>query len=99
MFLIYSLLVFQLHLINFLPNLLIAFNYSSLAFNLFKSPSLLPFSSNCLLKTLPNGENSNLTFSTTPGLYPKSLPVKYSYFSNSPDDNADILAVCLSKSY
>ena len=68
-------------------------------FYLFKSPSFLSFSSKALLKTLPNGEYSNLAFSTTPGLYPKSSPVKYSYFSNSPDDNTEILAASLSKSY
>ena len=42
---------------------------------------------------------SNLAFSTTPGLYHKSSPVKYSYFSSSSDDNEDILAASLSKSY
>ena len=50
-------------------------------------------------KASPNGEYWNLTFSGTFGLYPKSSPVKYSYFSNSPLDNADILAASLSKSY
>ena len=34
-------------------------------------------SSNPLLKTLPDGEFSNLTFSATPVLYPKFSPVKY----------------------
>ena len=46
-----------------------------------------------------NGKYSNFAFSTTPGLYPKSSPVKYSYFSNSPDDNVEILSASLSKSY
>ena len=59
----------------------------------------LSFSSNPLLKTSPNGEYSNLAFSTTPGLYPISSLVKCSYLSNSPDDNAEILAAPLSKFY
>ena len=46
----------------------------------------IPSSSNLLLKTWPNGEYSNLTWEhsnqTTTGLYTKSLPIKYSYFSN-----------------
>ena len=50
-------------------------------------------------KAFPDGKYWNLTFSSTFGLYPKSSPVKYSYFSNSPLDNADILAACLSRSY
>ena len=54
---------------------------------------------NLLFKASPNGEFSNLTFSTTPGLYPKSAPVKYSYLSNSLDNEAEILAAFLSKSY
>ena len=62
--------------------------------NLFKSTSILSYPSNSLLKPLSNGEYSNLAFSTTPGLYPTSLPVKY-----SPDDNAGILAASLSKLY
>ena len=52
-----------------------------------------------LLKASPNGEFRNLTFSSAFGLYPKSSPVKYSYFSNSPLYNGDILAAFLSKSY
>ena len=43
-----------------------------------------------LLKSSPTGEYSNLAFSTTLGLYPKPSPVKYSYLSNSLDDNAEI---------
>ena len=42
------------------------------------------------------GEYSNLACSTTPGLYPKSSPVKYSYLSSSLDDNAEIVAASLS---
>ena len=57
----------------------------------------LSSSSNPLLKTLPNGEYSNLAFSATCGLYPKPSPVKYSYFSDSPDESAEILAVSLSR--
>ena len=52
-----------------------------------------------LIKSSPNGEYSNLAFSTTLGLYLKSSPVKYSYLSNSLDDNAEILATSQSKSY
>ena len=52
-----------------------------------------------LLKASPNGKYSNLAFSTNPGLYLKSSPVKYSYISSSLDDNANILAASLSKSY
>ena len=52
------------------------------------------------VKTMPNGDNSNLSFSNIFGLYPKSSPVKYSYFSRrSLDDNAEILAASLPKSY
>ena len=51
-----------------------------------------------LVKVYPNGEYSNLAFSTIPGLYPKSSSVKYSCLSNSLDDNADILGASLSKS-
>ena len=40
-----------------------------------------------------------LAISTTPWLYSKSSPVKYSYFSNSPGDNAENLADSSSKSY
>ena len=40
-----------------------------------------------------------LASSTTSGLYPKSSPVRYSYQSNSLDDNAGILATSLSKLY
>ena len=60
------------------------------------NPSFLSLSFNPLLKTLYNGEYSNLACSATPVLYSKSLPVKYSCLSNSFDDNADLLAVSLS---
>ena len=57
------------------------------------------FLSLLLFKALFNGEYSNLTFPTTPGLYPKSSPVKYSYFkqysnihsSNYLDDDEETL--------
>ena len=50
-------------------------------------------------KTAPNGEYSNLVFSSTLGLCPKSSPVKYSYFSKkSLDYKADIFAASLPKS-
>ena len=55
--------------------------------------------SNPLLNILPNGYYSNLACSATPGLYPKSSLVKYSYLSNSLDDTAEILAASLFKSY
>ena len=45
------------------------------------------------------GEYSNFALSTTSGVYRKSSPVRYSYLSNSPLDNADILSASLSKSY
>ena len=48
---------------------------------------------------MPNGGYSDWAYSTTPGLYLKSLPVKYSYLSNSLDDNAEMWAASLSKSY
>ena len=54
--------------------------------SLQKSFLFIP-SSNYLLKTLFNGEYSNLACSTTPGLYPKSSPIKYSDLSNSLDDS------------
>ena len=52
-----------------------------------------------LLKTSPNGEYSNLAFLSTLGLYPKSSSVRYSYLSNSLQDNAGILVASLSRSY
>ena len=55
---------------------------------------------NALLSDMPNGEYSNLAFSNTLGLCPKSSSVKYSYLSKrSLDDNAEILAASLLKSY
>ena len=71
----------------------------SKSFSLFKGPSFLSSFSNHVLKTLPDGEYSNLAGSTIPGLYYKSSPLKYSYLSSSLDSNTDILAASLSKSY
>ena len=51
------------------------------------------------LNILPNGEYSNLACSTVLGFKPKSSPVKYSYLSKLLEDNVDILAAFLSKSY
>ena len=68
-------------------------------YRFFKIPSFLLSLSNPLLKILPNGKYSNLACSTIPDLYPKSLTVKYSYFPNTLDDNAEVLAAFLSKSY
>ena len=45
-----------------------------------------------LLSDIPNGEYSNFAFRSTPGLYPKSSPFRYSYFFKSPEEYADILA-------
>ena len=54
---------------------------------------------NDLLSDTPNGEYSNLVFSSTLGLCPKSSPVKYSYFfKRSLEDKADIFAASLRKS-
>ena len=72
---------------------------SSIFFNLFKSPSFLSSSLNPLLNILPNGEYSNFAYSTVLGFKLKSSPVKYSYLSKLLEDNADILAASLSKSY
>ena len=57
----------------------------------------------CAFNTLPKGEYSNLF--TVAAFYSKSfsgktsLSVKHSYLQTFPDDKAEILAVCLSKSY
>ena len=61
--------------------------------------TLLTLSSffNTLFNASPNAEYSNLNFPSTSGLNPKSLLAKYSYLSNSLDDNAEIVAACLSK--
>ena len=48
---------------------------------------------------MPNGEYLNLASSTTPGLYSKSSPAKYSYLFSFLDNNTEILAASLSKSY
>ena len=71
------------------------FNYSSLC----KSPSFLLSSFNLSLKTLLNGEYSNFACSIILGLRSKSSPVKYLYLFKLLEDNADILAAFLSKSY
>ena len=73
--------------------------FLSIFFNFFKSPSFLSSSLNPLLKTLPYGEYSNFAWSTVLGFKPKSSPVKYSCLSKLLEDNADILAASLSKSY
>ena len=54
--------------------------------------------------SLPSGEHSNLfiiaAFSNKSYFgKKKSLPVKKSYLLTFPDDKAETLAVCLSKSY
>ena len=54
---------------------------------------------NPLLNILPNGKYSNLVCSIVLGLRPKSSPVNNSYLSKFLEDNADILAASLSKSY
>ena len=54
---------------------------------------------NPLLRALPKREYSNLALSTTPCLYPKSSPLKYSNLSSSLDDNAESLAASLSRLY
>ena len=48
----------------------------------------------CFFNLLPNGEYSNKSFSGK-----TSLPVKSSYLPTFPYDKAEILAVCVSKSY
>ena len=52
-----------------------------------------------LLSDIPNGEYSNFTFSTVLGLRSKSSPVNNSNLSRLLEDNADISAAFLSKSY
>ena len=86
----------------FSPSSLIAFKCSlslTLVFSFFKSHSILSSFFNPLLKTVPNGEYSNLVCSATHGLYPKSSQTKYSYLSNSSVGDAEILAASLFKSY
>ena len=73
---------------------------SPIFLTLFKRPSFFVFFSvNPLLKTLPNGEWSNLACSITLGFYPKSSPVRYSFFLKLSEEYVDILAANLSKSY
>ena len=52
-----------------------------------------------MVKIWQNGECSTLAGSDSPGLYPKSSPVKYSYLFNVSDGNAEIVSVHLSKLY
>ena len=57
----------------------------------------------CAFNSLPKGEYSNLfnvaVFSSKYFSGKTFLPVKNSYLLTFPDDKAEILAVCLSKSY
>ena len=57
----------------------------------------------CFFNSPPNDEYSNFliaaAFSNKTFSCKTSLPVKNSYLSTLPDDKAEILAVCLSKSY
>ena len=57
----------------------------------------------CAFSSLPNGEYSNLfiltAFSNKSFSGKTSLSVKNSYLLTFPYDKAEILAVCLSKSY
>ena len=66
---------------------------------LLNNPSFFVIFPQSLLKILPNGEYSNLACSTVLGFKPKSSTVKYSYLYKLLEDNADILAAFLSKSY
>ena len=68
-------------------------------FSLLKSPSFLSTSLKPLLKILRNGEYSNFACSTVLGLRPESSPIRYSYLSKLLEENADISAAFLSKSY
>ena len=56
----------------------------------------------CAYNSLPNGEYSNLfivaAFSSKSFFGKTTLPVKNSFLT-IPDDKAEILAICLSKSY
>ena len=57
----------------------------------------------CAFNSLSNGEYSNLfvvtAFSGKSFSGKTSLPLKKSYLLTFPDDKAETLAVCLSKSY
>ena len=59
---------------------------SSIIFNRLSNPTFLELSSlaNPSVNTLPIGEYSNFSFSTSSGLYPQSFLVKYSYLGKSP---------------
>ena len=70
---------------------------SSMFFSLFNNPSCFspivnPFNNS------PKGLYSNFAFCTGCGLYPRSLPVKYSYLFSSPLLQAEISAFFLFKS-
>ena len=81
-------------------NLFISPSFLSLIFSSYlNNPSFLSSSLNPLLNILPNGEYSNFACSAVLGLRPKSSPVNKSYLSKLFQDNADILAASLSKSY
>ena len=81
-------------------NLFISSSFLSLIFSSYlNNPSFLSSWLNPLLNILPNGEYSNFARSTVLGLRPKSSPVNNSYLSKLFQDNADILAASLSKSY
>ena len=59
--------------------------------------------SDCFFSSLPNSKYSNFyivaAFSNKSFSGETSLPVRNSYLSRFPDDEVEILAVCLSKSY
>ena len=87
-------------IIYYVLNLFISSSFLSLIFSdLLNNPSFLSSSLNPLLNILPNGEYSSFACSTVLGLRPKSSPVNNSYLSKLFQDNADILAASVSKSY
>ena len=71
----------------------------SIFFNIFKGFPSFSSSFKPLFKNLLNGEYSNLSRSTVLGLGLRSYWVKYSYLSKLLENNANILAAFLSKSY
>ena len=71
----------------------------SKCFSILKDSSFFSSSFKPLFKNLLNGEYSNLACSAVLGLRPRSAPVRYSYLLKLLEDNADILASFLSKSY
>ena len=71
---------------------------------LFNSQYYFPTMSVCFFfNSQPNCEYSNLlipaAFSNSPFSGKTSSPVKNSYLPTFPDSKAEVLAVCLSKSY